>query len=341
LVAPVITTLAGRGAIDDDHPLSVGGLGAHRNPLSKRLLAEADVILSLGARFEEMETNWRAGFVPSPSARVIQVDIDAAEIGRSVPAHLAVIGDIRVVLEEMIDAIYEALPARGTGVRHAAKAYVAELKRLDGEIAELAASMEKPINPHRVIRAVRKALPREATAAIDVGCLAQHMAGSYPAFPVHLPRSLIVPSSFYGMGFAGSALPVARQVYPDRPAVGFIGDGSFQMMLHVLPMAAEYRLGVTWCILNDRALGSIRDIQEFGMGNRIIDTDFKVQPDFAKIAQACGCHGEQITDPADVDGAIGRALAANELGIPAVLDFIVARARMQQTYEHYAFYGRG
>jgi acetolactate synthase I/II/III large subunit len=342
LVAPVITTLAGRGAIDDDHPLSVGGLGAHRNPLSKRLLAEADVVLSLGARFEEMETNWRTGFVPPPTARVIQVDIDAAEIGRSVPAHLAVIGDIRAVLEEMIDVIGEAPPARGTGARlnDAPKGYAAELKRLDGEIAELAAGLEKPIHPLRVIRAVRKALPREATVAIDVGCLAQHMAGSFPAFPVHLPRSLIVPSSFYGMGFAGSALPVARQVYPDRPAVGFIGDGSFQMMLHVLPMAAEYRLGVTWCILNDRALGSIRDIQEFGMGNRIIDTDFKVQPDFAKIAQACECHGEQITDPADVDGAIARALAANERGIPAVLDFIVARARMQQTYEHYAFYGR-
>lgn len=341
LVAPVITTLAGRGAIDDDHPLSVGGLGAHRNPLSKRLLAEADVVLSLGARFEEMETNWRAGFVPSPSARVIQVDIDAAEIGRSVPAHLAVIGDIRAVLEEIIDVLGET-PARGAGVRldDAAKGYAAELKRLDGEIAELASSLEKPIHPLRVIRAVRKALPREATVAIDVGCLAQHMAGSFPAFPVHLPRSLIVPSSFYGMGFAGSALPVARQVYPHRPAIGFIGDGSFQMMLHVLPMAAEYRLGVTWCILNDRALGSIRDIQEFGMGNRIIDTDFKVQPDFAKIAQACECHGEQITDPADVDGAIARALAANERGIPAVLDFIVARARMQQTYEHYAFYGR-
>jgi acetolactate synthase I/II/III large subunit len=342
LAAPVVTTLAGRGAIDDDHPLSVGGLGAHRNPLSKRLLAEADVILSLGARFEEMETNWRAGFVPSASARVVQVDIDPREIGRSVPAHLAVIGDIRAVLEEMIDVVGEFRPAGEHNARlnGAIKGFAAELKRLDGEIAELATSSETPIHPLRVIRAVRKALPREATVAIDVGCLAQHMVGSLPAFPVHLPRSLIVPSSFYGMGFAGSALPVARQVYPDRPAVGFIGDGSFQMMLHVLPVAAEYRLGVTWCVLNDRALGSIRDIQEFGMGNRIIDTDFKVQPDFAKIAEACGCHGEQITDPGDVDAAIARALAANEDGVPAVLDFIVARARMQQTYEHYAFYGR-
>ncbi len=343
LEAPVITTLAGRGAIDDDHPLSVGGLGAHRNPLSKRLLGEADVILSLGARFEEMETNWRPGFVPSPSACLIQVDIDPAEIGRSVPARLGIIGDIRSVLEELLVVLGAGKELRTAGFQPTAKAqaYADELKRLAEEIAEQAASLDMPIHPLRVIRAVRKALSRDATVAIDVGCLAQHMVGSLPAFPVHLPRSLIVPSSFYGMGFAASALPVARQVYPNRPAVGFVGDGSFQMMLHVLPVAAEYRLGVTWCVLNDRALGSIRDIQEFGMGNRIIDTDFGVQPDFAKVAEACGCYGEQITEPADVDGAIARALAANERGIPAVLDFIVARARMQQTYEHYSFYGRG
>jgi acetolactate synthase I/II/III large subunit len=342
LSAPVITTLAGRGAIDDDHPLSVGGLGAHRNPLSKRLLAEADVIVSLGARFEEMETNWRPGFIPSPSARVIQVDIDPAEIGRSVPAQFGIIGDIRSVVEELLVALRARQERRSGSVQPNSKLlhYGAELKRLAENIAKQAESREKPIHPLRVIRAVRQALPREATVAIDVGCLAQHMVGSLPAFPVHLPRSLIVPSSFYGMGFAGSALPVARQVYSDRPAVGFIGDGSFQMMLHVLPVAAEYRLGVTWCVLNDRALGSIRDIQEFGMGNRIIDTDFGVQPNFAKIAVACGCYGEQITEPTDVDGAITRALVENEKGIPAVLDFIVARARMQQTYEHYAFYGR-
>ncbi len=343
LSAAVITTLAGRGAIDDDHPLSVGGLGVHRNPLSKRLLAEADVVLALGARFEEMETNWRPGFLPSPAARVIQVDIDPAEIGRSVPAELGIIGDIRAVAEELLATIRGQRPAPPGDFRPNARtrAYAAELQRFADDIAQQAAGGEEPIHPLRVIRAVRQALPREATVAIDVGCLAQHMVGSLPAFPVHLPRTLIVPSSFYAMGFAGSALPVARQVYPERPAVGFVGDGSFQMMLHVLAMAAEYRLGVTWCVLNDHALGSIRDIQEFGMNNRIIDTDFGVQPDFAKVAEACGCYGEQVTDPAAVDGAIARALAANEQGIPAVLDFIVARARMQQSYEHYSFYGRG
>ena len=320
LAAPVITTLAGRGAIDDDHPLSVGGLGAHRNPLSKRLARRG--------RCDPVA--WRAlrGDGNQLAARICPIAGRARNPGRyrrgrDRPQRAgASCRDRRHPGRLGRDArrVGEARPARGCRrpAHGATKGYAAELKRLDGEIAELAASREKPIHPLRVIRAVRQALPREATIAIDVGCLAQHMAGSLPAFPVHLPRSLIVPSSFYGMGFAGSALPVARQVYPDRPAVGFIGDGSFQMMLHVLPMAAEYRLGVTWCVLNDRALGSIRDIQEFGMGNRIIDTDFGVQPDFAKIADACNCYGEQITDPDDVDGAIARALAANEKGIPAV-----------------------
>ena len=178
-----------------------------------------------------METNWRPAALPSPVARVIQVDIDAAEIGRSVPAQLGIIGDIRAVLEDLLAAIHARAPARRGSFRANARIQecAAELKRQDVEIAEEAESRQRPIHPLRVIRAVRAALPRVATVAIDIGCLAQHMVASFPVFPVHLPRSLILPSSFYGMGFAGSALPVARQVYPDRPAVGFIGDGSFQM----------------------------------------------------------------------------------------------------------------
>ena len=85
LAAPVLTTLAGRGSIPDDHPLSAGGLGAHRNPISRRLLAEADVVLGLGSRFEEMETNWRPGAVPDPAASYVQVDIEPGELGRSCP----------------------------------------------------------------------------------------------------------------------------------------------------------------------------------------------------------------------------------------------------------------
>ncbi|HEY4774361.1 MAG TPA: thiamine pyrophosphate-dependent enzyme, partial [Xanthobacteraceae bacterium] len=343
LAIPVLTSLAGRGAIPDDHPLSVGGLGAHRNPLSKRLLGEADVALGVGTRFEEMETNWRPGFVPALDARYIQIDINAAEIGRSVPAAIGIVGDARAALADILGAVEragKALPAGAFQDHPRVKACAAERAAIAADIEAAAAATSSPIHPLRVMRAVRKVFPREATVAIDVGCLAQHMAGSAAVFPVYEPRALIVPSSFYGMGFAASALPVARIARPDQPAVGFVGDGSFQMILHVLPVAAEYELAVTWCVLNDYALGSIRDFQEYALGNRVLDTDFKVQPDFARVAQACGCYGERVREPGAVEAALARALAENRKGVPAVLDFIVARERMQQTYEHYPFYGK-
>lgn len=344
LVVPVLTSLAGRGSIPDDHPLSAGGLGAHRNRLSKRLLGEADVVLGLGCRFEELETNWREGFVPAPTARYIQVDIDPVEIGRSIHADIGLVGDVRTVLGQLIAALREH-----TGVVSTAGAYVAhprtrevvaEMAAIEAEAEALAASDQRPIHPLRVIRAVRATFPREATVAIDVGCITQHIAGGTPYFKVFEPRSLIVPSSFYGMGFAAAALPAARLVYPERPAVGFVGDGSFQMVMNVLPVAAEHGLPVTWCIFNDGALGSIWDIQQYRFNKRIVATEFQVQPDFAKIAEACGCRGERVAAPGEVEAALVRALDANEAGIPVVLDFAVARERLLGTMEHYAFYPR-
>jgi acetolactate synthase-1/2/3 large subunit len=341
LAIPVLTSLAGRGSIPDDHPLSAGGLGAHRNRLSKRLLAEADVVLGLGCRFEEMETNWRPGSVPAPDACYVQVDIEPAEIGRSVPARIGLVGDVRTVLEQLLEAL------RGRGAALAPGAFAdhprtrevaAGLAAVEAEVTALAESDQRPIHPVRVIRAIREAFPRETVVALDVGCITQHIAGGTPFFRVYEPRSLIVPSSFYGMGFAAAGLPAARLVYPDRPAVGLVGDGSFQMVTNVLPVAAEHRLPVTWCVFDDRALGSIRDIQQYRFGERILATEFAVQPDFALLARACGCHGEHVEDPDEVDGALARALEANERGVPAVVDFLVARERMLQTLEHYAFY---
>jgi len=333
LAAPVLTSLSGRGSLPDDHPLAAGGLGAHRSRLSKRLLAEADVVLGLGFRFEEMETNWRAGAVPAPGATYIQVDVEPAEIGRSVPAQLGLVGDVRAVLAQLGAALP---PGGGDVASHPrAREIAAELAEIDDELDAMAASDARPIHPVRVIRAIRAAFPRETTVSIDVGAIAQHIAGGMPFFRVYEPRSLIVPSSFYGMGFASAGLPVARLVHPDRPAVGFVGDGSFQMVLSVLPTAAEERLPVTWCIFDDAALGSIRDIQEHRLGERYLATDFTVQPDFAAIAEACGCHGERVEDPAEVDAALARALAANTAGRPAAVDFVVARERLAQTWEHF------
>ncbi|MFT3864176.1 MAG: thiamine pyrophosphate-binding protein [Solirubrobacterales bacterium] len=341
LAAPVLTSLAGRGAIADDHPLSAGGLGAHRNRESKRLLETADVVIGIGTRFEEMETNWRPGYVPAADATYVQIDIDPAEIGRGVPAQIGIVGDAGAVVEQLTEALgaRAALLApdafREQPRTLATAAAVAEIR---DEAAAIAATEQSPMHPLTAIAAVRRALPRDGIVAIDVGVLAQHMAGASPYFEVFEPRTLIVPSSFYGMGFAAAGLPAAKLVHPDRPAVGFVGDGSFQMSWSVLPAAAERRLGVTWCILDDNALGSIYDIQHHRFEDRVLGTEFELQPDFAAVARACGCHGERIVDPTGVDAAIGRALEANAEGIPAVLDFAVARERLLGTLEHYTFY---
>ena len=338
LAIPVTTTLAGRGILPDDHALAAGGLGHHRQEITKFLLPNADVILGIGARFEQQETNWKPDYLPSPQATYIQIDVDPAEIGRSVVANIGIVGDAKLVLRDILSEI-EKSGIAGRATDPDAGARIEDLGRrraaLESEIDGMVASDSRPLHPIRVLRKIRDAFPRDATVAIDVGVLAQGMGGAFPYFKIYRSRSTIVPSSFYGMGFSASAFPVARLVYPDRPAVCLVGDGSFQMVMNILPVAAELKLGVTWCILNDGALGSIRDIQTQAFEGRYIGTEFALDLDFAKLAQACRCYGERVTEPGEIDKELRRAMDANAAGQPAVLDFIVAKERLKGSVEFF------
>jgi acetolactate synthase-1/2/3 large subunit len=336
LAIPVMTTLAGRGILPDDHNLAAGGLGHHRQAITKALLANADVVLGIGVRFEQQETNWKPDYLPAADATYIQIDIDPTEIGKSVVAAIGIVGDAKLVLQDILKEL------EGSGItdrRAQAQERIADLQRdreaLEAEIDVMAASESRPLHPMRVIRGIRKAFPRNATVAIDVGVLAQAMGGAFPYFKLYEPRAKIVPSSFYGMGFAASAFPAARLVYPDRQAVCLVGDGSFQLVMNILPVAAELKLGLTWCVLNDHALGSIRDSQGQGFGGRYIATEFNIDVDFAKLAQASGCYGERVVEPSEIEPALRRAQNANESGLPAVLDFIVAKERLTASLEFF------
>jgi len=325
---PVLTSLSGRTSLPDDHPLAAGGMGLHRTAVSEKLLNEADFVLGLGCRFGEMETNWAASYSPAPGACFVQVDVDPNEMRHSFVPDIAITGDVGLVLRDMVETAAEE------GIDHSSSFQdlprIRELRGLkddlEAQVAALARSNEKPMNAIQVVAEVRKAFPKETTTAIDVGCLAQALGGAYPYFKVYEPRSCIPCTSFYSMGFATAALPVAKLVFPDRPAVGFCGDGSFQMVMDIMLVAAEYRLPVTWCILNNQCLGSIRDIQDRSYQGRCIGTVFEVMPDFVKIAEACGCYGEKIDDPQQIAEALRRAKEANGRGVPALLDFAVSRA---------------
>ncbi len=339
LALPVLTSLSGRGSFPDDHPLAAGGLGFHRNRVSRKLLAEADVILSLGCRLEEMETNWLPDYLPAPGACFVQVDIDPAEMGRSVVPAIRIAGDIKLVLQDMRQAArLEGAPDHSAtfGDLPRVKELCLLKEELEAEVEAAAGKNEMPMDSLQVVTEIRKAFPRETTAAIDVGCLAQALGGAYPYFKVYEPRSVIPCTSFYAMGFAASGLPVAKLVYPERPAVGICGDGSFQMVMETLLVAAEYHLPVTWCILDNQSLGSIRDSQDRAYGSRYIATSFDVQPDFVKIAEACRCYGEKVEDPRQIKAALSRAIDANNRGIPAVLDFVVSRKEPQAAVDFFA-----
>lgn len=338
LAIPVLTTLAGRGVLPDDHLLAAGGIGHHRQAITKQLLPDADVVLAIGARFEQQETNWQPDFLPAPEATYIQVDLDPTELGRSVVPAVGIVGDAKAVLEDLL-AELDTAGAPDLSSRLADNPRVEQLARmrakLEAEIDGMAASTSTPLHPIRVLRAIREAFPRTATIGIDVGVLAQGMGGAYPYFKIYEPRTAIVPSSFYGMGFVASAFPVAGLVRPDHPAACLVGDGSFQMVMNILPTAAELKVGVTWCVLNDAALGSIRDIQERAFNGRYLGTEFSFVPDYARLAEACGCFGAKITTPDEIAPALERARAANAEGRPAVLDFHVAKERLAGSLEFF------
>ena len=326
MAMPVLTTLSGRGSFPDDHVLAAGGLGMHRNEVSKKLLNEADFVLGLGCRFEEMESNWTPGYLPAPAACYVQVDLDPAEIGKAIVPTIGMVGDVKLVLEDLVGAVgqRQAADLRADIHSHPRVAdMVAGRQRLQESLKKSIASDEVPVNPVRVMHEIREVFGRDATGGVDIGMLTQGL-GVFPYFKVQNPRSLIVCTSFYAMGYASSSIPVGKLVYPDRPAVAMCGDGTFFMIMNVLPVALEYRLGATWCVFNNHSYGSIKRIQELKYGGRSVGTSFGAEPDIPLLAEACGCRGERVERPEDIRPALMRAFEANEGGIPAVIDFWVA-----------------
>ena len=336
MAMPVLTTLSGRGVFPDDHPLAGGGLGVHRNPVSRDLLQTADFVLGLGCRFEEMETNWCPGFLPPGGSCYVQVDTDPIELGRSVIPTIGAVSDARLFVADLLEELKDRrAPDQTAGLDAVPRVLeMTEKKRqLEEQIRPWLTSEDVPLDPVRVIGEIRQVFGTDASAAIDIGLTTQGFGGAFPYFKTTRVRSLIVPTSFYAMGFAASALPIAKLVHPDYPAVGLCGDGTFQMVMNVLPVAAELGLAVTWCVFNNEGYASLRNLQEGWLQGRFIATGFSTQPDFARIAEACGCYGEKVLDPQQIGPALERALAANTAGRPAVLDFLVAEKKSQAACE--------
>lgn len=296
---PVGLTLHGLSAMPSDHPLLLGMAGMHGNVAVNVATNRADVILALGMRFDDRVTGATDSY--APGAKVIHVDIDAAEFDKTVACDVALHGDAAAVLRNLAPMVREADRADWLGLL--APARRAEEEHVYGP--ELERRGDAPMTMGEVARAVSFATRREAIAVTDVG-QNQMMTARYFGFT--RPRSFITSGGLGTMGFGLPAAIGAKTGRPDRTVCCFTGDGGFQMTEQELGTIMQYGIGVKIILFNNSFLGNVRQWQEIFFGGRYSQTPL-VNPDFMRLAGAYGIDGIRVECRADLPAAIDRMLA--------------------------------
>ncbi|MDD5556486.1 MAG: biosynthetic-type acetolactate synthase large subunit [bacterium] len=321
---PVTTTLLGLGAFPETHALSLGMLGMHGTVYANYAMMESDLIVAVGARFDDRVTGKLAAF--APNARIIHIDIDPASVQKNVKVHIPIIGDVRNVLGQLNEI--------------ARKGDTGEwLKRVAAWKREhpLAYSRKDGLKPQFVIETMRELTKGEAIVATDVG---QHqMWAAQYCRPVR-PRTFLTSGGLGTMGYGFPAALGAQAAFPDRLVVVISGDGSFQMNIQELATAVENDLPVKVLVLNNGYLGMVRQWQQLFYKGRYASTclardarcpticDGKAKkcppyvPDFLKVAEAYGAAGIRVEREREVAPALREAFRIRK---PVVAEFIVAR----------------
>jgi acetolactate synthase-1/2/3 large subunit len=316
---PFMTTPCGRGILSEEHPLAFGLVGLYLSEIGEKVYGEADLLITLGSRNEDFQSGEQR-FFPK-EAKYIQVDLDPEEIGRNWVPDVALVGDIRLVLQALIRELHRAGMKKGRQnprVAKLLKAKEAYLARVDEECRE---DVSIPIKTKRVVKEINGVFGKDAILVNENG--SQDLWSYYwPYYIVGCINSCVAPGEQTCMGGGCSAAIGAKLAMPERDVVCTVGDGAFQMFMKELATAAQFRAPVTYVVLNNFSLGWIKWGQR-NRGNRVISTDYEVQPDFVKIAEANQCYGERVEKPKDIRPALQRALEATRAGIPAVLDFVV------------------
>ncbi len=278
LRCPVITTLNGKGLIDERDPLS---LGHARSVRARVVQPHADVMLAVGCRFTEVMTGFRKMHVPGT---LIQIDIDAGQIGMNFPAAVGIVADAREALHALCDRLPEG----------------------QGDWGDLWEQARRATRPRRewFIDTLRAELPDDAVVFTDASEMAYRM---HTDFPAYRPRSFFYPSNYIALGWGYPAAVGAAVALPGRVVVGMAGDGGFVMTCQELATAARYGLHVIAVIHNDAAYGAIKNLQRIQYEGRFRDTDLN-NPDFVRLAEAYGVPARRVRDAAELAAALREAI---------------------------------
>ena len=311
---PVAHSLMAKGTVPDDHPLLLGMTGFWGLEVANGYARDADVVLALGTRFAETDaSSWHPDYTwRFPPSRLIQVDIDPAEIGRSYPVEIGAVADTALAVAAVARAVSRARSApvsRGNlrDTIRTARASAFAAAREQGR------SDAFPLRPQRILADLRDTLPADAVLVTDVGWNKNGVAQCYE---LPAPGRFITPGGASTMGF-GPAAAVGIGIHdPERTVVALIGDGGMSAQWPALPMAVEQGLPVIFVVMNNRAHGTIADLETAsfgsGYGCEFRDPDGRpYSPDFAALARACGADGYPIAAPDDLRTALSEALAGD------------------------------
>jgi acetolactate synthase-1/2/3 large subunit len=291
---PTVMTLMALGAMPADHALSLGMLGMHGARCTNMALEECDLLIAVGARFDDRATGKASAFCPH--AKIIHIDIDRSELDKIKAARVGISGDVKDVLGRLLPQV-KSRPRKEWLLR------IAELKanfplRMPG--------IDDPRTPYGLIRAVADCLTDEAIIATDVG---QHQMWVAQAYPLRRPRQFLTSGGLGTMGFGLPAAIGAAMAQPKRTVVCFSGDGSILMNIQEFATAAEEGVNVKVVLMNNASLGLVVQQQTLFYGQRIFSSKFKSQPDFLKIAEGFGWRTLDLDSANKPRDALATALA--------------------------------
>jgi acetolactate synthase-1/2/3 large subunit len=318
--APVVTTLMARGAFPDSHKQHLGMPGMHGTVAAVTALQKADLLITLGARFDDRVTGKLSTF--APNAKIIHADIDPAEIGKNRHADVAVVGDLKNVLRALV-------PATKVALAKSAPDLTPWLNEVYGWRSKFPLGYDKPsdgsVSPQYVIERIGKISGPDTIFAAGVG---QHQMWASQFIGYEKPRTWLNSGGLGTMGYAVPAAMGAKVGAPDTTVWAIDGDGCFQMTNQELVTCALNNIPIKVAVINNESLGMVRQWQTLFYNQRYSNTDLhsKRIPDFKLLAEAMGCVGLRCERPEDVDKTIEAAMAINDR--PVVVDFNVHRDAM-------------
>ena len=297
LNAPVTNTLMGLGGIPYDDKHFVGMLGMHGTYEANMAVSHCDLLVSIGARFDDRVTGRLNAF--APDAKIIHIDVDPTSISKNVDADLPIVGDVGIVLQQMLD---ELSHQGGVPDLEALKLWwqqIDEWRAKDSLGFEQ--SQEGPIKPQTVIRKVHDITKGNAIVTTDVG---QHQMWAAQHYGFKKPHKFLTSGGLGTMGYGLPAAVGAAMAFPDEPIVVFTGDASIQMCIQELATAYQYRQKIVVVLLNNAYMGMVRQWQEMFHESRFSHSYFDSLPDFAKLAEAYGGVGITVNTLDELDKAL-------------------------------------